>query len=144
MSIPPPPRSRLPSVQDPETLGLGARSGVRLMGGDVDIDTIRGEGVPQFFKNIGRAFTKTWNQKPTKQEKAVLAPMLGSMSLMTKAMPVVGAPANIAIDALKDKYGVGLYAGANMGGVRPMGRGVGCSVGAKKMRGTHTAYIKRA
>lgn len=120
------PPSRTPAVLNDTYLGIGKRQGVTT---SIQDDVIEGEGVPKFFKNIGRAFTKTWNQKPTSQEKAILKPMLGTMSLATKVMGPVGAPANLVVDGLKSKYGVGL--GAN--------KGCGCSIGEK-----NKVYIKKA
>ena len=129
MPIPGPP-SRTPAVLNETYLGVGIRQGIPT---NVRDDVIEGEGVPKFFKNIGRAFTKTWNQKPTGQEKAVLKPMLGAMSLATKVMGPVGAPANMVFDGLKTKYGVGL--GST--------NGCNCSVGEKQLK-QNKAYIKRA
>lgn len=128
---PPPPPSRMPSVQDPATLGIGARAGVY----DMYADSIEGEGVPKFFRNIARAFTHTWNEKPTKTEKAVLAPMLGSMKVMANAVAPEAKPlVDATIGGLQTKYGVGLYAGVRP----PMGRGM--CMGDRKVK----QYIKRA
>lgn len=127
---PPQPPSRMPSVQDPATLGIGNRAGVR----DMYADSIEGEGVPKFFRNIGRAFKKVWNQPMTSSEKAFMKPVLAiAKPVISTAMPEIAPVANIAIDEYKQKYGVGLYAGA-----RP--RGSGMCMGDRKVK----QYIKRA
>ena len=73
-----------------------------------------------FFGNIGNAFSKTWNQKPTSQERDVLDAFYNGFlpvaTLPIKALaPPVGVVADKAFNALKQHQlgGVALYPHAN-------------------------------